>query len=262
MSLRRIWSIFLQEVYITKRSLEIVMDLFFFSLFAVLVFGFISIFLSGQASAETSQIVILGLLLWEIIRMTQYTVSVSSMWNVWSRNLTNLFIAPISCVEYMTAHLVSAALKTVVLFAFISVVANWQFHFNVLTIGAANLILIFLNLIIFAWSLGLVLLGFIFRYGTRVQALAWGVVFVFQPFAAAFFPVSVMPPVLQAIAYTIPATYFFESGRYGLSTGTGDWKLIVIGSILNIIYFGLAIMAFAKLFSGAKRTGQFARNET
>ncbi len=262
MSPRRMWSVFKQEVFISKRSLEVVMDLLFYSLFSLLLFGFISLFLAGQSDGAVAKVVILGLLLWEVIRLTQYTVSVGSMWNVWSRNLTNMFVAPVSTPEYMGAQMISAAVKTAFIFTFLSIIANYAFNFNILSIGFLNLTIIFVNMIVFAWALGLVLLGFVFRYGTRIQALAWGTVFLFQPLCAAFFPVSVLPIGIRQIAYSIPATYFFELGRWGLAYHTTNWTLVGIGVVLNIVFFAMAIFVFGKLFAKSRATGQFARNDT
>src|SRR5260370_36175228 len=95
MSAERLRAILLQELYITKRSLEVIVDLFFTSLMTVIVFGFVSSFLVGALSAYTGSYLILGMLLWEIIRVNQYSLSVSSLWNIWARNLSNMFITPL-----------------------------------------------------------------------------------------------------------------------------------------------------------------------
>src|SRR4030042_6180510 len=104
MSISRIKAILLQELYITKRSLEVILDLFFFSVMTIVVFGFVSIFLTHQLTGAPAHYLILGLILWEIIRVNQYSISVGAMWNVWSRNLTNMFISPLSVGDYFVAH--------------------------------------------------------------------------------------------------------------------------------------------------------------
>lgn len=48
MSPERILAVLVQELYITRRSLEVLVDLFFFSTITVVGFGFTSLFLTGE----------------------------------------------------------------------------------------------------------------------------------------------------------------------------------------------------------------------
>ena len=54
MSVKRIQAVILQELFITKRSLEVIMDLFFFSIMSVFVFGLVSSFLSKTMVAQSA----------------------------------------------------------------------------------------------------------------------------------------------------------------------------------------------------------------
>lgn len=261
MSVERLRAILLQELYITKRSLEVIMDLFFTSLMTVIVFGFVSSFLVGALSASTGSYLILGMLLWEVVRVNQYSLSVGSLWNIWARNLSNMFITPLSLTEYVVAHLFSGLLKTLIIFGMIATIAAYGFHFNVLRLGLLNLTLFFTNLTVFAWSVGVVLLGVIFLFGTRIQALAWGLIFLFQPLTAAFFPVSVLPPFLRQIAYALPPTFVFEAARQALGTAEVNWPYAAIAAAENLVYFGLAVQVFNLMVARSRKTGQFARNE-
>jgi ABC-2 type transport system permease protein len=261
MSIERIGAVMLQELYITKRSLEVIVDLFFTSLMTVIVFGFVTRFLVGALSSSTGAYLILGLLLWEVIRVNQYSLSVGSLWNIWARNLSNMFIAPLSAAEYLVAHMLSGLVKTFCIFVMISAIAAYGFHFNILRLGLTNLTLFFANLTVFAWSVGLILLGVIFVFGTRIQALAWGFIFLFQPLTAAFFPLSVLPPVLRQVAYALPPTFVFEAARRALSRADVDWVSAARASGENLVYFALALFVFNRLFAHSRKTGQFARSE-
>src|SRR5262249_38682543 len=148
----------------------------------------------------------LGTLLWEIIRIAQYSMSLGVLWNVWSHNFSNMFITPLSMTEYVLAQMLSAAVKAVVLFTLVAVIAALAFGFDVFSMGLGNLALLGVNLLWFAYSIGLFILGIIFRLGTRIQALAWGLILIFQPLTAAYYPLSVMPPALQVLARGLPPT--------------------------------------------------------
>ena len=261
MSGEHIRAILLQELYITKRTLEVIMDLLFTSLMTVVLFGFVSRFLVGALNASSGSYLILGMLLWEIIRVNQYSLSVGSLWNIWARNLSNLFIAPLSLHEYVIAHMLSGLLKTVIIFLLIAAIAAAGFQFNILRLGLLNLTVFFVNLTIFAWSVGLVLLGIIFLFGTRIQALAWGFIFLFQPLTAAYYPVAVLPPALQRLAYALPPTFVFEAARRALGSPDVNWPFAAAAFVENVVYFGLGLVAFNLMFARSRNTGQFARNE-
>lgn len=261
MSLSRIKAVMRQELYITKHSLEVIIDLFYFSIVNVVVFGFVSIFLIGSQNQVAAHYILVGMMLWEIVRITQYSVSVGSLWNIWSRNLSNMFVAPLSLKEYMAAEMLAGAVKTIIILVLISLIAQVVFHFNLLSLGIINLILFFINLTVFSWSIGIVILGLIFRFGVRIQALAWGLIFLFQPLTAVYFPVDVLPKFMQWIAYLLPGTYIFEAARASISNPHINWQYIAISFIENIIYFAISVWLFNMMFNKSKETGQFANNE-
>ncbi len=258
-SFRRIAAMIQQEWYISKRSLEVVMDLPVFSTLDVIVFGFVSVFVLNDPAA--GNVLLLGAVFWEIVRVTQYSMTVSSMWNVWSRNMSNLFISPLSLAEYILASVFSAVLKSAVITAGLGVLAYFVFHFSILSIGFWPLVWYGLNLVVFSASIGLVLLGLIFRYGTRIQALGWGLIYVFQPLCAIYFPVNILPSWLQPISYAIPATYVFEAGRAHLAgmPVTLAHTLTLVG--LNVLYAGISLGLFLFLHHSSRTTGQLARLE-
>ncbi len=262
MSRNRIKAIILQELYITKRNLSAIMDLFFFSVMSTIVMGFISIFISSTINPTVAIYLFLGTIFWEIIRINQYSISLSALWNIWSRNLSNMFVTPLSIKEYFIAEILSAIIKSILVFLMISAIALLIFHFNIFRLGPYILILAFLNLAIFAWSVGITILGYIFRYGERIASLAWSLVFLFQPLTAAFFPVKILPSFLQKIAFLFPPTYVFEVARNNLSGNSNYSNFMLQAFLLNIVYFILSLLLFNYLFARSKDSGQFARNET
>ncbi len=261
MSTTRLKAVLYQEYCITKNSLEITIDLFFFSIMSVTVFGFVSLFLVGSVNSAAAHYLLLGILLWEIIRITQYSMSVGSLWNIWSRNLSNMFITPLSLKEFMFAQMISGTVKALFTFIIISLISLAIFDFNIFSIGAINLLMGFINLTIFSWTTGIIILGLIFRFGTRIQALAWGLIFLFQPLTASFFPLEILPDLLKVVSYALPPTYVFEAARNALTDPSINWNFAVISFLQNIIYFLLSLWFFNAMFNKSKDTGQFARME-
>jgi hypothetical protein len=63
------------------------------------------------------------------------------------------------------------------------------------------------------------------------------------------------------VAFALPPTYIFEAARSQLSQGHFAWSGMGWATLLNLAYFGLAVLIFAGLFRRSRRTGQFARND-
>src|ERR1051326_6809749 len=143
MSPERIRAVLLQEAYISRRSVEVLVDLPLWSLMTVIVFGFVTRFLSSVMNPTVAQYLYLGTLMWEIMRITQYSMSLGALWNVWSHNFSNMFIAPLSMTEYVVAQMISGAVKAVILFSLVAFIAATFFDFNLFSMGPGTLSLAF-----------------------------------------------------------------------------------------------------------------------
>lgn len=261
MSNARVTGLFLQQLYLTRRHLEIWFDLIVFAAMNMILFGFIFRYVSDEGSSAAGGHILLGILMFDIIRINQYRVSINSLWSMWSHNLSNIFIAPISMLEYLFVDCASALVSALSIFGLLSGLAWVTFDFNVLDIGVVTLVAAIVNLSIFAWALGFVLLGLVFRYGTRIQSITWGVIFLFQPLTAAFFPVSVLPDPLEVVAWLFPPTYVFEAARDGMAGEATQWNLLAASAALNVAYFVAGVSALLALFHRSRVVGQFARND-
>lgn len=261
MSWKRIKAILMHEFFITKRSLEVINDIILYPLLSIIIFGFLTIYLSGVTGQIIGQHVLIGMILWQVISMTQYSIAVGCLWDVWARNLTNIFISPISNGEYLLAYTISGCLKSLLVIFLGSIISFWFFHVNLLDLGLINLLIYFINLAIFGFGFAIMVLGLIFRFGTRVQALSWGLIAVFQPLMAVIYPVSILPKSLQMIAYLLPPTYIFEAARANATDPGIQWSNIGMAFLLNIIFIFLAVTFFNFMFDQSKKTGQFARLE-
>lgn len=261
MKLRNIRAILLQEFYVTKGSFEVIFDVFVFSLASIVVYGFISRYLASGSNVEIGQNLLIAVIFWEVVRITQYSTSLSSMWNVWSHNLSNMFIAPIKTSEYITAHIISATSKAALVMILALLLSPVVFHLNILSLGLFPIIFSFINMVIFAIAIGLVLIGLVFQYGTKIQALTWGLIFMIQPFCAVFFPVNILPTFMQVIAHCFPITYFFEWLR-ALHTGSHYGINTVLAAFLfNVVCLAAGCLIFTYQIAASKRSGQLARND-
>jgi ABC-2 type transport system permease protein len=262
MNTNRIKAMLLQEYYITKRSVETIFDIVVIPIITIIVFGFLSLYLTGTGNNNVANEVIMGMLLWQTLFIAQYSVTVPTLWNIWSRNLSNLFVSPLEVKEFIFSHALTGSLKALLIMTISSIMCASLFGFNILTMGIFPLTLILINVLLFGIVLGTLLLGLIFRFGTKIQALAWGFLSILQPLSAALYPVEIIPQPFRMIAQTLPPTYIFEASRGTLNNAQNVYQNITTSFVLNILFFFIATLLFNKLFNRSKDTGQFARNES
>lgn len=261
MNLNRIKALFLQEYYISRGSLDLFFDFLIGPTLGLIVLGFEYLFFSEKLGKDTASYLIIGQILWQVIWISQYVIGYNSNVNMWSRNLTNLYITPLSTMEYIIAQLIAGSIKSLLVFLELSTLAYLFFHFSILNLGFINLILFFINLTMFGWAMGLIILGIVYKIGSRMQAITWGAIWIFQPFMAVFYPVNTMPELMQKIATIMPTSHVFEAARNAIGNGKVDWYNFLFPLWENLIFLTIAIWFFHYMFRKSRESGQFARNE-
>lgn len=257
----RVKAVLLQEWFLTLHSVEVIIDTIVYPLMNVAVFGFLSVYLAGVGNKATGEYVLAGMLLWQTLSIIQYTICLGPLWNLWSRNLSNLYVSPLTTTELVAGHLISGILKALFIFVSTSLISIYLFHFNIFALGLLNLLLIFVNLIVFGFSLGLIIVAFIYRFGTRIQAFAWGLIPIFQPLAAVFYPAHILPTPFKEISLLLPPTYIFEAVRFSLTYHKIHWLYLTTAFVGDIFLCIFAMYFFQYMFKKSKESGQFARNE-
>jgi ABC-2 type transport system permease protein len=260
MNLNRINTIVLHSWFHLSHSVETWIDLFWFSFVNVLVFGLITNYISQSAGTGQGDVLLIGLILWGVIIVSQYSITVGALWEIWSRSFSSLFITPLTMIEFIVGHMLGGLYKSVMVFLFTALLTLILYNFSIFSLGAI-LIIYFLELLIFGWTAGIFILGLIFRFGTNIQSFAWGLIFIVQPLAAVFYPLSVLPPVVRNISKIFPVTYVFESARIQHLTGVIDWNMILIATTLNILFFFSSFWFMQHNLKRGKMNGSFARME-
>ncbi len=259
MNLRRVGALVLRYTYVYQRSLLRLLEIFFWPAIDLLVWGFLTLYLQQEGRVLPAGIAFLvgAVIFWDIIFRSQQGITLSFLEDIWSHNLLNLFSAPVRVTEFVAATCLVGILKTLVVGAYLAVLAFCLYRFNLLAIGPA-LLPLFANLLLMGWSLGIATTGLLLRWGQAAEALAWAIPFAIQPFAAVFYPVSALPFWLRPVAWSIPATHAFEGMRLALR-GRSAWGELAYATLLNLVYLALAGAWFGVLFTAARRKGLLAK---
>ena len=99
----------------------------------------------------------------------------------------------------------------------------------------------------------------ILRFGHAAEALIWGTPFLLQPISAVFYPLSVLPPWLRAIARFLPSTHVFEGMRATLETGRPALGPLVPALALNAVYLLVAGTFFGWMMKRVREKGYLGR---
>lgn len=261
MKWHRIKALLIRHLYLYQRSIPRLMDVFFWPTMTLLLWGFISKYLeqsnfSGSVNIVT---VLLGaVILWEILNEGQHSLSVTFLEDIWERNLLNIFVTPLKISEFLASTALLGIIRVVVISIIMGIIAFFTYTFNLFSLGF-YLIPFAFNLILFGWILGLIITAVILRLGTSAQVLAFGIMFLIQPFTAVFYPVSVLPQFVQHISYALPSTYVFEGMRAVIDTGIFPVSYFFTGLVLNIAYLVLSLWFFYKMFARIKKKGLLAK---
>jgi len=260
MSLQRVLALFIRNMFLFRRSFPRMMEIFYWPLLDLLVWGFLSVYLARFRENLPGFIMFFigALILWDILFRSQTGISVSFLEDVWSKNFLNLFASPLNPAEYITALMLVSLIKLLVTALVMACLAWLLYSFNIFLLGLA-IIPFFINLTAFGWTIGIVTTALILRFGQEAEVLAWALGILFMPVSAVFYPVDVLPPFLKAVAAAIPSSYVFEGMRGVLSNGgfpTGD-LLRALG--LNAVYMAAAFLFFYRSFRVVKRKGLLVR---
>jgi len=260
MSWRRVLAINVRYLYLLKRNPARLFDIFFWPVMDLTVWGFVSLYLV-QTSGDLPGIVaqFLGaLILWDILLRSNFGVSVSYLEDVWTRNVLNLFVSPLTKGEYVLSLVLTSVVRVLMSATVLTIGALVLFHFNIFTLGLA-LVPLFINVIIFGNIVGIIAMSLVIRFGQSMEIFAWALAFFVVPFAAVYYPVSVLPSAVEAVARALPPAHIFEAMRTVLHTGQMPWGEFLIALGLNAVYFAAAISFFAFVFRNALKHGRLVK---
>jgi len=256
-SARRIWGLTYRHLALYRRSWPRVVELMYWPILQMCIWGFTSSFLlaRGSATAAAAGALIGGVLLWEVALRSQMGVAISFLEELWSRNLGHVFVSPIRPWE-MVAALLGVSMMRMLTGVLPAIGVAWLLYaFDLFSMGPV-VVLFFANLMIMGWWVALAVISLILRHGAGAEALAWSVLFGLTPFSAVFYPVSALPAVVQPIALALPSSHVFEGMRAALE-GVILWDHLAWALALNAVWMAGAVWLFAAQFRQARLRGAY-----
>lgn len=253
---RRVGAMVSRYVYLYRRSWPRLLDIVYWPTMQMILWGLVTLFFVQNSSwlAQAAGVLIAGVLLWDVLFRGQLGVSVLFMEELYSRNLGHIFVSPLRVHELVLAMTAMSLLRALVGMGAAAALAIVLYDQSIFAMGLP-LVAYFANLIVFGWSIGLMVCGLLMRYGLGAESMAWVAVFAIQPLCAIYYPVATLPEGVRWLALAIPASYVFEGMRAVLIEGRFDLGLLAWAVGLNAIYLGLGALVFVAFFKDARRRG-------
>ena len=173
---------------------------------------------------------------------------------IWSRNFTNLFIAPIKLSEIITALTLTAIFRTLIGLIPAALLAIPFFGVSILKIGFP-LIFLLITLYVFGVTLGLLVTSGLVRFGPSFENIAWASLFFLAPLGCIYYPIEILPNWLQMVAKLLPLVHIFEEMRSILIHDTVNYYQILKAIFISFVYFVIGIIIFYLSYNGAKNRG-------
>lgn len=261
-SISRISAMLLRYLYLHKRSLPRTLEIVFWPVMELLVWGFVSVYIQSIAQDTLSKIIVFlinAMIFWDILYRSQQAVSIAIVEDIWTQNIVNILVSPLKIWEWLTATFIYGFAKICVITLILGLIAFALYRFDLIGNLGFYLLPLVANLLFFGWALGVFTSGLVIRFGHSAEALVWGIPYLIQPISAIYYPLSVLPKWVQGISLLLPSTYVFEGMRAVTRTGSMPVRYITIALALNLVYFVLAGFFFGAMYHAARRSGRLGR---
>ena len=254
--MNRIWALTIYYLTVVFRNKGRLVDIIAWPVLELLMFGFLSNFIASVSTGFTQAVVVIlgALIFWHFFGRTMNEIVMAFTDDIYSRNLNNILITPLSTFELIVSLSLSSLIKLSINLVIILPLSWWLYRLNIFAVGPISVVYV---LILTTWgiSLGLLTSATHFLFGHRAGAFSWAIAGIIQPFALVFYPRSTLPVLAQGISYLIPASYVFESFRYHVETRVIDTNGLILALVSTIAYLVAAIVVFYFSFNYSRSSG-------
>jgi ABC-2 type transport system permease protein len=252
----RMYGLFLRHFFLIKSSFPRILDLIYWPSIQIVLWGFISKFFSTYSDYynNTVGIILTCAILYDFLFRSSISFNMLFLEEIWSRNFTNLFIAPMKISEIIISLIFTALVRTLIGLVPAILLTSPLFGISILNLGIP-LFFLFLSLYIFGITLGLFVSSGLLRFGPSFENIAWSSLFLLAPLGCIYYPIEILPEFFQILARALPLVYIFEETRNILINDIFNLDNILKAFYLNATYLLFGICLFYFSFSQARKKG-------
>lgn len=239
---------------ISKRNIFTIFELFFWPMISLLSIGLLTRFLKVDESMVSFLLV--GSLALTVLQVAQMDVAYVLLFDMWSKSIKNTFIAPVHSYHLIFGALLFGVLRGSIVFGILIIVSRYLFGFDFQRGGLLPVLIFLAGVFATAAVIGITVCISILTFGQKADVAAWSLSGLILLVSGIYYPVDVLPPVLQMSARAIPLTYFLEYYRSIFIPGPHH---LATGIFLAIFYLVLGLVLFDRAIDRARRTGILLR---
>ena len=256
MNFNRIYGLFLRHFYLITRSFPRVLDLIYWPSIQITLWGFISNFFATHSTYYNNAVgvILTCAILYDFLFRTSIGFNMLFLEEIWSRNFTNLFIAPIKIGEIITSLIITALIRALIGLVPAILLTSPLFGISLLDLGL-HLFFLFLSLYIFGITLGILVSAGLLRFGPSFENIAWASLFFLAPLGCIYYPIDILPTSLQIVAKGLPLVHIFEEMRNILINNSVNYFNIFKSISISVVYFIFGVIVFYFSYFGAKKRG-------
>lgn len=255
MSPFRIYAIIYRHLKPTMRDPMRIMDMFYWPLLDIVLWGFTATWLSKiNNSIDTINMMLSALVLWQVVFRSSIELTRNLLEELWHQNFVNLFASPLKKSEWLLSLLLISLINSIWNLLFGALMIYLCFAINIFLLGFV-IIPFFIVLVMFGWFCGMFSSALIFIFGRRIEMIAWSFPWFFSTFSCVFYPMHILPAKVQIIASFMPTTAIFENVRGILSGHNLDLHLYIKGLTIGIMFLSLSYVMLNYCFNKALDKG-------
>ena len=129
---RRVAAMVLRYWYLLRSSWARLTELIYWPTVQMLMWGFLQTYLASQTSlyARAGGVLVGAVMLWDILFRGQLGFSISFLEEMWSRNLGNLMMSPLTPFEFLLSLMIMSVIRLAIGIVPVTGLAIWFFGFN------------------------------------------------------------------------------------------------------------------------------------
>jgi ABC-2 type transport system permease protein len=243
-NLLRVRAIVRRQAYVQRRAPQRWFDISVWPMVDTVLWGSIGLFVDQQGGATRAgaAYMLSGILLMHVMYQSNVSLATGFMDETWSRNLLNLMVSPLREGEYLAGLIVVSLARLTLGLGAVALAAGALYAFDVTSAGW-GLIPVVAVLLLVGWTIALVVIGLVLRFGSGAEILTWGLLFIVIALSGAFYPVEAVPGVLQPISRVLPSTHAFEAARQLLDGRALPWDRLA-AAVAGLAVAGPLALAF------------------
>ena len=204
-----------------------------------------------------------GALVWRYLSLIFYWITDIVGLERWEGTIEYTLMAPIHRLTHMAGQTLFSIVYALISTGLVLVAATLAFRLDLSHANLPGALAVML-----AGSLSFIGIGIVgsilpLLFPERGAQMTHVIIAVLLLISGVYYPVDVLPPILQHLSVLSPATYVLEGVRAALLENAGMATLIasiIPALIIGIIAIPIGLQAFALAERYAKRTGKLHRN--